>query len=46
MTLKTTAYAGLAAQKHLLRLGPANARAIQAKLRELQSALALPRASR
>jgi hypothetical protein len=35
-----------AAQKHLLRLGPANARAIQAKLRELQGALALPRASR
>ncbi len=35
-----------AAQKHLLRMGPANARAIQAKLRELQGALALPRASR
>ncbi|WP_375771643.1 DUF3014 domain-containing protein [Archangium gephyra] len=35
-----------AAQKHLLRLGPANARAVQAKLRELQGALALPRASR
>ncbi|AKJ01487.1 hypothetical protein ATI61_103195 [Archangium gephyra] len=35
-----------AAQKHLLRMGPANARAIQTKLRELQGALALPRASR
>jgi hypothetical protein len=35
-----------AAQKHLLRMGPANARAIQAKLRELRSALALPSASR
>jgi hypothetical protein len=31
-----------AAQKHLLRMGPANARALQAKLRELQTALALP----
>jgi hypothetical protein len=30
------------AQKHLVRLGPANARAIQAKLRELRDALALP----
>jgi len=35
-----------AAQKHLLRLGPANARAVQTKLRELQGALALPSASR
>jgi hypothetical protein len=35
-----------AAQKHLLRMGPDNARAIQAKLRELQGALALPTASR
>ncbi|PTL79320.1 DUF3014 domain-containing protein [Vitiosangium sp. GDMCC 1.1324] len=35
-----------AAQKHLLRMGPANARAIQAKLRELRNALALPTASR
>jgi hypothetical protein len=35
-----------AAQKHLLRMGPANARAVQAKLRELQGALALPSASR
>ncbi len=35
-----------AAQKHLLRLGPTNARAVQAKLRELQGALALPSASR
>ena len=35
-----------AAQKHLLRLGPTNARAVQTKLRELQSALALPTASR
>ncbi|WP_257454510.1 DUF3014 domain-containing protein [Archangium lipolyticum] len=35
-----------AAQKHLLRMGPANARAIQAKLRELRSALGLPSASR
>jgi Protein of unknown function (DUF3014) len=35
-----------AAQKHLLRMGPANARAVQAKLRELQGALALPTASR
>ena len=34
-----------AAQKHLLRLGPANARALQAKLRELREALALPAAS-
>lgn len=33
-----------AAQKHLLRLGPANARAVQAKLRELQTALGLPAA--
>jgi hypothetical protein len=31
-----------AAEKHLLRLGPTNARAVQAKLRELRSALALP----
>jgi Protein of unknown function (DUF3014) len=35
-----------AAQKHLLRMGPAHARALQAKLRELRSALALPPASR
>ncbi|HYO54943.1 DUF3014 domain-containing protein [Archangium sp.] len=35
-----------AAQKHLLRMGPANARAIQEKLRELRGALALPGASR
>jgi hypothetical protein len=35
-----------AAQKHLLRMGPANARALQAKLRELRGALALPGASR
>ncbi len=35
-----------ASQKHLLRMGPTHARAIQAKLRELQSALALPTASR
>jgi hypothetical protein len=35
-----------AAQKHLLRMGPANARALQAKLRDLHSALALPTASR
>lgn len=35
-----------AAQKHLLRLGPANARAIQTKLRELQGALGLPAAGR
>lgn len=35
-----------AAQKHLLRMGPANARALQAKLRELRSALELPTASR
>ncbi|MCY1075471.1 DUF3014 domain-containing protein [Archangium lansingense] len=34
------------AQKHLLRMGPGNARVIQAKLRKLQGALALPRASR
>lgn len=33
-----------AAQKHLLRMGPANARAVQAKLRELREALALPAA--
>jgi hypothetical protein len=33
-----------AAQKQLLRLGPANARAVQAKLRELQGALRLPAA--
>ncbi|MET0402495.1 MAG: DUF3014 domain-containing protein [Cystobacter sp.] len=30
------------AQKHLVRMGPANARAIQAKLRELRDALGLP----
>ncbi|MCP3142226.1 DUF3014 domain-containing protein [Pyxidicoccus xibeiensis] len=30
------------AQKHLLRMGPQNMRIIQAKLRELQSALGLP----
>ncbi|MFP2927672.1 DUF3014 domain-containing protein [Pyxidicoccus sp. 3LG] len=30
------------AQKHLLRMGPENMRTIQAKLRELQSALGLP----
>lgn len=30
------------AQKHLLRMGPQNIRIIQAKLRELQSALGLP----
>jgi hypothetical protein len=30
------------AQKHLLRMGPANARALQAKLREFQGALAQP----
>ena len=35
-----------AAQKHLLRMGPGNARIIQSKLRELQGALSLPRASR
>jgi hypothetical protein len=35
-----------AAQKHLLRMGPANARAIQAKLRELHKALGLPAAGR
>ncbi|WP_224243604.1 DUF3014 domain-containing protein [Hyalangium gracile] len=34
-----------AAQKHLLRMGPTNARAIQAKLRELQGALGLPAVS-
>jgi hypothetical protein len=33
-----------AAQKHLLRLGPTNARIVQAKLRELQTALELPAA--
>lgn len=31
-----------AAQKHLLRLGPTNARAVQTKLKELQTALGLP----
>ncbi|WP_395855354.1 DUF3014 domain-containing protein [Cystobacter fuscus] len=31
-----------AAQKHLVRMGPTNARAIQARLRELRDALALP----
>lgn len=31
-----------AAQKHLLRMGPANARALQAKLRELRGAMGLP----
>jgi hypothetical protein len=35
-----------AARKHLLRMGPTNARALQAKLRELRSALELPTASR
>lgn len=30
------------AQKHLLRMGPQNMRTVQAKLRELQSALGLP----
>lgn len=35
-----------AAQKHLLRMGPANAHAIQAKLRELHKALGLPPAGR
>jgi hypothetical protein len=35
-----------AAQKHLLRMGPTNARAMQTKLRELHGALALPTASR
>jgi hypothetical protein len=30
------------AQKHLLRMGPENMRTVQAKLRELQSALGLP----
>ena len=34
-----------AAQKHLVRMGPANARAVQAKLRELRDALALPPAT-
>lgn len=33
-----------AAQKHLLRMGPANARALQAKLRELRGAMGLPAA--
>jgi hypothetical protein len=31
-----------AAQKHLLRMGPANARVVQTKLRELRAALGLP----
>jgi hypothetical protein len=35
-----------AAQKHLLRLGPTNARAVQAKLKELQKALGLPATGR
>jgi hypothetical protein len=35
-----------AAQKHLLRTGPANARAIQTKLRELRGALGLPATGR
>ncbi len=35
-----------AAQKHLLRMGPANARAVQAKLRELRQAMGLPAAGR
>lgn len=35
-----------APQKHLLRMGPANARAIQAKLRELRKAMGLPAAGR
>lgn len=35
-----------AAQKHLLRMGPTHARAIQAKLRELHKALGLPPAGR
>jgi hypothetical protein len=35
-----------AAQKHLLRMGPANARALQAKLRELRDAMGLPAAGR
>lgn len=35
-----------AAQKHLLRMGPANARALQAKLRELRGAMGLPAAGR
>ena len=34
-----------AAQKHLLRMGPTHARAVQAKLRELRDALALPPAA-
>lgn len=34
-----------AAQKHLLRMGPAHARAVQAKLRELRDALGLPPAT-
>jgi hypothetical protein len=34
------------AQKHLLRMGPANARALQAKLRELREAMGLPTAGR
>lgn len=34
-----------AAQKHLVRMGPANARLIQAKLRELREALGLPPAA-
>lgn len=34
------------AQKHLLRMGPENMEAVQAKLRELQGALNLPRAGR
>jgi DUF3014 family protein len=33
-----------AAQKHLLRMGPTNARALQAKLRELREAMGLPAA--
>jgi hypothetical protein len=35
-----------AAQKHLLRMGPTHARAVQTKLRELRDALGLPGASR
>lgn len=35
-----------AAQKHLLRMGPANARALQAKLRELRAMMGLPAAGR
>jgi hypothetical protein len=34
------------AQKHLLRMGSANARALQAKLRELREAMGLPAAGR